>query len=101
MMPNAVLLTLIASPELEADLVDALSALADSPLLLASHLRGHNDTQHRLSVAEQVEGTRPLLRLSLQTDEATAAIIINHLAQHFAGAGIRWWCAPISSGVIA
>ncbi|MGC8697539.1 MAG: DUF3240 family protein [Halothiobacillus sp.] len=99
--PNAVMLTLIARQDLEAALVDALSALADYPLLLVSGLRGHNDAQSRMSVAEQVEGTLPLVRLSLHTDEATAVKVLEYLAKHFAGAGIRWWSTPICAGVIA
>lgn len=98
--PNALMLTLIASHELEAPLVDALSALADFPLMLVSNLRGHNDTHRALSVAEQVEGTLPLIRLSLHTDEATATAILAHLATHFKGAGIRWWSTPIRTGLI-
>ncbi|OYY56765.1 MAG: hypothetical protein B7Y53_01060 [Halothiobacillus sp. 28-55-5] len=99
--PNALMLTLIASHELEAALVDALSTLAEYPLMLVSNLRGHNDTQRGLSVAEQVEGTLPLIRLSLHTDEATARQIIDYVSQHFSGAGIRWWSTPICTGVIA
>ena len=63
MTPNTLMLSLIARQSLEAELVDQLSELADYPLFLVSNLRGHNDTHHGLSVAEQVEGTAPLIRL--------------------------------------
>jgi hypothetical protein len=98
--PNALMFTLIAEQALEAALVDALSELAEYPLMMVSNLRGHNDTCRALSVAEQVEGTLPLIRLSLHTDEATARKLIDHLSLHFAGAGIRWWSTPISTGLI-
>ncbi len=100
MTPNAIMLSLIVGQDLEAELVDQLSALADYPLLLVSHLRGHNDTHRPLSVAEQVEGTSPLIRLSLHTDEATAATIINYLHTHFSRAGIRWWMTPVTAGLV-
>ncbi|OZB57522.1 MAG: hypothetical protein B7X35_00790 [Halothiobacillus sp. 14-56-357] len=100
MIPNALILSLIVRESLEAELVDQLSALADYPLFLVSNLRGHNDTHHGLSVAEQVEGTAPLIRMSLFTDEATANRIIDHLRAHFPNAGIRWWCIPVESGLI-
>ncbi|MGD9888948.1 MAG: DUF3240 family protein [Halothiobacillaceae bacterium] len=100
MTPNAMMFTLIAGQALEAELVDALSAQADYPLMLVSNLRGHNDTQRSLSVAEQVEGTLPLVRLTLHTDEATALRLIDYLREHFHGAGIRWWSVPISTGLI-
>ncbi len=100
MTPNAIMFTLIAGQELEAELVDALSELAEYPLMMVSNLRGHNDTHRSLSVAEQVEGTLPLIRLSLHTDEATAAAIIEHLRANFGGTGIRWWSTPISTGLI-
>lgn len=100
MTPNAIMFTLIAGQALEAELVDALSELAEYPLMLVSSLRGHNDTHRSLSVAEQVEGTLPLVRLSLHTDEATALKIIDYLRDHFQCAGIRWWSTPISTGLI-
>jgi hypothetical protein len=100
MIPNAIMFTLIAGQELEAELVDALSELAEYPLMMVSNLRGHNDTRRELSVAEQVEGTLPLIRLSLHTDEATAVQIIDYLSAHFNDAGIRWWSTPIRTGLI-
>lgn len=100
MNPNALMLSLIAGQSLEDALVDQLSELADYPMFLVSHLRGHNDTHRNLSAAEQVEGTAPLIRLSLFTDEATANRIIDHLGEHFPNAGIRWWCSPVETGLI-
>jgi hypothetical protein len=100
MTPNAIILALIAGQSLEAALVDQLSGLADYPLFLVSNLRGHNDTHRGLSVAEQVEGTAPLIRLSLFTDEATANRIIDYLRTHFPKAGIRWWITPVTAGLI-
>lgn len=100
MTPNALILTLIAGQALEAELVDQLGELADYPLVLVSNLRGHNDTHRNLSVAEQVEGTAPLIRLSLFTDEATAQQIIDYLGQHFAHTGIRWWITAATTGLI-
>lgn len=100
MITNSSMLSLIAAQTLEAELVDQLSELADYPLLLVSNLRGHNDMQRKLSVAEQVEGTAPLIRLTLVTDEAMAERIIEHLKAHFPTAGIRWWLTPATSGHI-
>jgi hypothetical protein len=100
MTPNAIILALIAGQSLEAELVDQLSELADYPLFLVSNLRGHNDTHRGLSVAEQVEGTAPLIRLSLFTDEETANRIIDYLREHFPNAGIRWWTTPVTAGLI-
>jgi hypothetical protein len=100
MNPNALMLSLIAGQSLEDELVDQLSELADYPIFLVSHLRGHNDTHRKLSTAEQVEGTAPLIRLSLFTDEATANRIIDHLRANFRNAGIRWWRIPVESGLI-
>lgn len=100
MTPNAIMLSLIAGQPLEAELVDQLSALADYPLFLVSALRGHNDTHQELSVAEQVEGTAPLIQLRLFTDEATVRRIIDHLHTHFPNAGIRWWMTPVTTGLI-
>ena len=101
MTPNTIILSFIAGQSLEAELVDHLSELANYPLFLVSNLRGHNATDHILSVAEQVEGTAPLIRMSLFTDEATANRIIDHLREHFPNAGIRWWRIPVESGLIA
>lgn len=100
MTHNAITLSLIADQALEAELVDQLSELADYPLLTVSSLRGHNDTHRPPSVAEQVEGTSPLIRLSLHTDEATAARIVDYLHGHFSGAGIRWWTTPVTTGLV-
>ena len=100
MTPNAIILALIAGQSLEAELVDQLSELANYPLFLVSNLRGHNDTHRGLSVAEQVEGTAPLIRLSLFTDEETANCVIDYLREHFPNAGIRWWITPVTAGLI-
>lgn len=100
MSPNAVRLDLICTRELEADLTDWLTEHTPQDPLLVTNVRGHNDASRPMTVAEQVAGTLPLIRLSVTTDEATARRIIAALATDYARSGIRWTLWPVEVGRI-
>lgn len=98
MTPNAIRLDLIGPRELEADLTDWLTELMPEAPLLLTTVRGHNDASRPLTLAEQVEGTLPLIRLSLTTDETTAGQVLAKLAIDYAGSRIRWSLWPVETG---
>ena len=98
MTPNALRLDLISPSELEADLTDWLTELTPAAPLLVTNVRGHNDASRPMTVAEQVAGTMPLIRLSLTTDEATARRVLESLTTNYANSGVRWSMWPVETG---
>lgn len=98
MTPNALRLDLICPRNLEADLIDWLAEHAPSKPLLVTSVRGYNDASRPMTLAEQVEGTLPLIRLSLTTDETGAQHVLAALTNDFARSGIRWSMWPVETG---
>lgn len=98
MSPNAIRLDLICPRELEADLTDWLTERQPEAPLLVTHVNGHNDASRPMTIAEQVAGTLPLIRLSLTTNEETARQLLASLATDYAGSGVRWSMWPVETG---
>lgn len=100
MTVHTVRLELIAPCALEAEVIDWISEHAPSDPLLVVNVRGYNDASRPMTVAEQVEGTLPMIRLNLTTDEATAQRVLAALTTDFSGSGIRWCLFPLTTGVV-
>jgi len=98
MTPNALRLDLICPRDLEADLTDWLTERQPEAPLLVTNVRGHNDASRPMTVAEQVAGTLPLIRLSLTTHEDNARELLASLSADYAGSGVRWSMWLVETG---
>jgi len=100
MTAHTVRLEFIAPRVLEAELIDWVAEQTPTDPMLVASVRGYNDSSRPMTVAEQVEGTLPMFRLSITTDEVTAQRVLAALADDFTGSGIRWTLFPVTLGIV-
>lgn len=92
---GAVLLILIAPPELEESLVDWLLAREEISGFTGQPAYGHSRSHGGFSLVEQVTGRQRRVMYQVQTDEPTARSLLEALRRDLAGAGLRYWLAPL------
>ena len=97
-MSDLVLLTLLAPPQLEDNLVDWL--------LHASAIRGfsshaascHSNRAEAMSLNEQIAGRTRRIRFEVQLSAADLGETLEALRTDFRGSAIRYWVAPVLDG---
>jgi len=93
----AALFELIAPRALEPELVDWLAEQFPEEPFLVTHLHGHNIQVFGMSAREQVQGTIPLLRLTVEVGAADAVSIGPRLDEAFPRARKRWWVIDLAA----
>ena len=94
--PDA-LFELIAPRALEPELVDWLAEQCPQEPFLVTHLHGHNIQVLGMSNREQVQGTIPLLRLTVHTGLEQARCIGPDMQRAFPRARLRWWVVTLDT----
>jgi hypothetical protein len=97
-MSEPCLLVLIAHPELEEAVVDWLLSLERPPGFSSVAINGHAAEPQRMTIAEQVRGSRRQVQFQVQTDVDAARGWVDQLRQEFAGAGLHYWILPLLEG---
>lgn len=92
---DAVLLILIMPPEVEESFVDWLLARSEISGFTGQPVYGHSRAHGDFSLIEQVTGRQRRAMYQVQTDEATARVLINDLRSDFAAAGVHYWIMPL------
>lgn len=95
------LLTIFAPPALEETLVDWLLEEERIRGFSTSEMFGHGERESGMTLLEQVTGRQRRVQFLVQTDTETAADMVRHLREHYAGAGLHYLLTPmIESGRI-
>ncbi len=94
-MENAVLLSLVISPDVEDAMVDWLLAQDQISGFTSLQVSGHGTSQHSMSVAEQVVGRRRQVMFQTYLSEVDAVALIKGLEENFAGSGMHYWLSPV------
>lgn len=89
------LLTIIASPVMEEELIDWLLTRPNITGFTSQTSNGHG-SRHSMNLAEQVTGRRRQITLMIQLEKQVSGSIIVELKQRFSGSGIHYWVMPIS-----
>jgi hypothetical protein len=94
-MPENYLLTLIAPPSLEENLVDWLLSREGRYGFTSFPVAGHSGQHRGLSLGEQVEGRKKQIRFEMHVQQAELEALLGGLKQDFAGTCLHYWVAPI------
>ena len=95
------LLTVIASPEVEEVVIDWLLAREELTGFTGQAAFGHSREHEAFSLVEQVTGRQKRAVFHLQVDEARARALIEAMRGDLAGMGLRYWLVPMAdAGVI-
>lgn len=89
------LLTIFAPPALEETLVDWLLEEERIHGFSTSEMFGHGERQSSMTLLEQVTGRQRRVQFLVQTDTSTAADMIRHLREHYAGSGLHYFLTPV------
>jgi hypothetical protein len=92
------LLTIFAPPALEEALVDWLLEEERIHGFSTAEIFGHGERESGMTLLEQVAGRQRRVQFLVQTDAATAADMIRHLREHYAGAGLHYLLTPVIEG---
>lgn len=94
------LLTIIAPPAIEEELIDWL-LMQDEVTGFTSQLANGHGTGHVMSLAEQVTGRRRQITFFIELKKESAETIIAQLKLNFSGGGLHYWLMPLSqSGTV-
>lgn len=94
---DTALFELIAPLAIESELVDWFAEQIPEAVFLVSELRGHNLGDYHMNTEEQVRGTVPLLRLTVEVDAVDAVAIGPLLDKAFPRARKRWWVVDLAA----
>ncbi len=89
------LLTIIAPPAMEEELIDWL-LMSDDITGFTSQVSNGHGSRHAMSLAEQVAGRRRQITFSIEVDKSAAENIIIELKLNFYGSGLHYWLLPLS-----
>ena len=94
---NQVLLTLIATPEVEEKLVDWLLGAGHGGFTTVG-CQGHGVHHGQLSTSEQVAGRQHRVAFWLQTTESSARTIVSELSTGFEKSVLHYCITPVVAG---
>lgn len=84
------LLTIIAPPAIEEELIDWLLMQEDITGFTSQIANGHG-AGHAMSLAEQVTGRRRQITFAIELKKESADKIIAQLKLNFSGSGLHYW----------
>jgi len=97
---NRCILSLIALPAMEDELIDWLLSKQEISGFTSQSANGHG-SNHAMSLAEQVAGRRKQIAFLIELDQPLADNIIRELKNDFSGTGLHYWLSPLlKSGTI-
>ena len=97
---NRCILTLIALPAMEDELIDWLLSKQSISGFTSQSAHGHG-SNHAMSLAEQVAGRRKQIAFLIELDQPLADNVIRELKNDFSGTGLHYWLSPLlKSGTI-
>ena len=88
------LLTIIAPPVMEEELIDWLLTQPNITGFTSQAANGHG-SGHEMSLAEQVSGRRRQITFMIELQKVMAESIIADLKQRFSGSGLHYWLMPL------
>lgn len=89
------LLTIIASPVMEEELIDWLLTQPNITGFTSQTANGHGNG-HEMTLAEQVTGRRRQITFMIQLQKQMTASIVADLKHCFSGSGLHYWLMPLS-----
>lgn len=89
------LLTIIALPVIEEELIDWLLTQSDITGFTSQQSNGHG-RGHKMSVAEQVSGRRHQITFAIELKNEILDTIITGLKDNFKGSGLHYRVTPLS-----
>jgi hypothetical protein len=90
-----VLLTLLSPPSLEEALLDHLLLSPDVKVFTSAPTAAHGLAFGLLSSNEQVLGRTDAVQVQAVLEHGHSAALLGELRQRYAGAGLRYWLAPV------
>jgi len=95
-MPKSCL-TLVFDPQIEEKMLDLLLEVADEELFISTPTFSHGTAHGRLSNEEKVIGRSHAVQVQILVTEEKQSHLLVLLQERFAGTGMRYWTAPLSS----
>jgi uncharacterized protein DUF3240 len=89
------LLTIIAPPAMEEELIDWLLIQTDITGFTSQNSNGYG-SGHAMSLAEQVTGRRRQITFSIELKNDVTERIITVLKKNFLGSNLHFWVVPLS-----
>ncbi|MEQ9463589.1 MAG: DUF3240 family protein [Haliea sp.] len=89
------LLVILVPREMHEDMVDALMSLQAVSGFTASAVSGFSREHSRLSLAEQVEGSRRISRFEVLHEPALRQALLEALAPVAGRDSLRYWVQPV------
>lgn len=89
-------LTLLCPPALEEKLLDLLLMAPETSLYTSTTVAAHGLSFGRLRASEQVMGRAKATQIQVLLEATQKAALLQALQSQFAGAGLRYWFAPIT-----
>lgn len=89
------LLTIIASPAIEEELIDWLLTQANINGFTSQPVNGHGRSRE-MSLAEQVMGHRKQVMFMIELQKQMTERMITDLKLRFSGSGLHYWLMPLS-----
>ncbi len=90
-------LTLVFDPQIEEKLIDLLLEVAGDDLFVSAPTFSHGTAYGRLSNEEKVMGRSHAVQAQILVTEERQEQVLQRLRERFAGTGLRYWAAPLSS----
>lgn len=94
-MTETCLLNLVVSPEVEDTVTDWLLDQATVSGFTSHPIAGHGSSEHSMSLAEQVAGSRRQVMFKLHLPCADAVALLAAVKQAFRGSGMHYWLMPV------
>lgn len=95
-MPKSCL-TLVLDPQIEEKLLDLLLEVAGDELFVSTPTFSHGTAYGRLSNEEKVMGRSHAVQVQILVTEEKQEEVLQRLRERFAGTGLRYWAAPLST----
>ena len=89
------LLTIIAPPTMEEELIDWL-LIQDNITGFTSQASNGHGSGHEMSLAEQVTGRRRRITFWVELEKKLAESTLAELKQTFSGSGLHYWLLPLA-----
>lgn len=92
---GACLLTIFGPPALEETLVDWLLEEERIHGFSTAETFGRGERQSGMTLLEQVTGRQRRVQFLVQTDAETAAYLVQHMRENYAGTGLYYMLTPV------
>jgi len=94
-MTSSCLLNLVVSPEIVSAVTDWLLEQSEVSGFSSYPIAGHGSSEHSMTLAEKVAGTRRQVLFMLELPCEEADMLLERIRIEFAGSGIHYWLQPV------